>query len=414
MCSKEKTSLSNFEFLGKLLEYQSEDYEVHLLDDCFKIATHKSNFVFPMVEKPIMLFDRKMAMESIEYLMIHGNFLACMVSKCSTPEDIAFAKEMMRNQIGSVNNVHDYPTVKANTFIQKDITVDLLEFICFHFVQDFTAKTILLKKLHGNTSNCWHDRKSSLMALDCESNYPVPIFYTLSKLMDPNLEAHSPLNTSLYENSTTCLLLQKTLGTLFALYESCSYGDEDFSASCVNALFSVQRGEIPDREMSRDILLASSELSTTYLVNTFLLKGMDQAEQLSLKSLLDRLACVKSNDESNIFITAIQKILYKRLIENNPKELLKLITSEGGLDVVCMFSDLHSKLLCVKSLVNEFGLQILEELRLKAGRLVKIDTELRQTTDYFNILGHNYISTRLVLLLMIIIIQLSILLSMQS
>ena len=394
VCSDEKKSISNFKFLGKLLEYQSEDYEGHLLDDCLKIATYESNFVIPMVEKPIMLFNRKIAIESIEYLLIHCNFLACIAAKCSTPEDIAFAKEMIGYQIGSVNNDHYCSGVEVSTSFQKDISANLLEFIYFHFVQGFTAKTILLKKLQGNTSNCWDKRKSSLMAMDCESNCPVPIFCTLSKLLNPILEVHSPLKTSPSDNSTSGLLLQKTLGALFALYETFSYSDKDLSAACVKALFSVQRGEIIDREMSRDIFLASSELSTTYLVKTFLLKGMHQAKQLSLKNLLDCLSSVQSNDESHIFTTVIQKVLYKRLIENNPKELLNLITSGSGLDVVCMFSDPHSKLLCVKSLVNEFGLQILEELRLKAGCLFEMDIELRQTTDYFNILGHNYISTR--------------------
>ncbi|KAL5256277.1 hypothetical protein ACHWQZ_G011489 [Mnemiopsis leidyi] len=392
--SEKKRSLSNFEFFRGVLEFQSDDYVFCLLDDCFKIAAYRSSLIMPMVVWPMTAFDRNIAFNCINYLSLHDKFLAYMLSKCSTPEDFAIIKEIVSNQVHS-GNVCDYSMAEDHELIQKVSTHELMKFICYHFVFKFTAKAILLKQMHCNDLKFWANRESSLISLGCKSNFSIPTCCILNKHMDQVLEEPFPLYSVLSDNRQTGLLLQKFLGALFSFYESSSYSDKEFAAACNKGLLSVKGEETSHKEISRDILLASHELSTIYLLDTFLPKNLNQVELLTLnKKLVYCLSCVKTCDGSDIFTTIILKIVCKRLIENSPKELLELITSGSGMDVVCASSDLFIKLLCVKSLVSEFGLQILEELRLKAEWLVEIDSELRQTVDYFNILGQNYRTTR--------------------
>lgn len=100
----------------------------------------------------------------------------------------------------------------------------------------------------------------------------------------------------------------------------------------------------------------------------------------------------KHNDEKQSITGLIKEIFIKRVLENYSNEVLTGILSEDS-KLVHLFTNHHQKLLCLKSLVNKFGLSILDRIKKKENWFFENDFK-QSDPDYFKLLGKTYIETR--------------------
>jgi hypothetical protein len=194
------------------------------------------------------------------------------------------------------------------------------------------------------------------------------------------------------DKESASILQVKLLAVLFAAFANNLSGNEHFIAFCDEALTSSISRQKELCKIVKNILLASHEVPIEHLTSALLLEE-SWCGEICLKELLDCISTTEC-DENCVLKSIIKQIIYKRLVESRPKELLELIYSGGHFDLVHESSNIHCKLLCVKSLVKEYGLIILKDLKNKAGWLIQCDSGIRQSSDSFNLLGAGYQLTR--------------------
>ena len=403
------------ELLGVELKYESNDTLSYLVKDCIKVFlchnSAKSSEMTCMTHK--FYSDRKLGSLEMDPLYLNDNFLTYIMSKCSIINDDIVKDVLIRMaclQPGKFDCSTITDCISPNKLdnCQRSIILEMVEFICFHFIESKTIlNSMLLKILHIGGSLCCCINESLTISAKCKS-FPelcnaiiecsLPTFHSFLSLNNQSEEiCRLPLLAHSYilEEVKAYCFQKKLLATLFAIFQEDASSARDFIALCDEGLNCASNGKIGMKKIAKNILIASHELTVFKLMSVFILTENIVGKH-SLEELLDLVSTTKF-DESCHFISIMKKIIYKRLIETRPKELLQLINLNGCSDIVHKSSDIHTKLLCVKSLVKEYGLIILNDLKNNADWILEKDSIIQQTADNFNLLGDSYQSTRYVI-----------------